>query len=465
MSGLFNGLEIGKRALATSQLWLNTIGHNIANVNTPGYTRQRVNITSTYPLRHKVGPVGTGVTAVNIEHMRDLFLNNQFRNENTSLGNWSAISKTVSQIENLFNEPNDNSLGDLINTFWDTWGEFASSTDPDTVRDTLRTNTNNLTSAFHRIYNEIVDLKKSVNADIELSIAQINTYTTEIASLNRQISHTELGIEKANDLRDQRDLLIDKLSQYVNVNVVEQNNGTATVLIGALTIVEGNHSFNLDTIKSRSGSVAINEIVWEGSKSPIKITDGELKGLLDTRDEIIPDYLASLDEIAQTIVTNVNELHRTGYNPAGDTGINFFDPEGLSAENISLSDDIQNNSFNIAAAIDIDAPGDNRNALAIADLKHARLMKKDTITIAGYYQSFVGAMGVEVSQANNLQNSYKLLVEQLENSRQSVQGVSLDEEMAQMIKYQHAYDAAARVITSMDQALSTVIKDMGIVGR
>jgi len=464
MAGLFDGLEMGKRALATHQLWLNTIGHNISNVNTPGYSRQRVNIATTDPFESPVGPVGTGVSATDIRHVRDLFLNQQFRQENRALGQWTTLEKTLSQVEALFSEPNTDSLGDLMDKFWSCWSDLGNNPESMAARSALKEQANLLTTGFNRINGQLNDLRKTVDNDVVLAVEKVNSLSGELAALNMQIARTELGGENANDLRDKRDYLTDQLSEYVNVNAAEQANGTVTVYIGSLAIVEGAASFKIGTSKTKGESASISRVVWEGTKKEIKVLDGQLKGLLNTRDEIIPRYIEALDDMARTLATSVNALHQLGFGLDRSTGYNFFDTANMSAAGLKLSDEIQNDVTRIAASQEGEI-GDNRNALAIAELRNSKTMSRNTATIIEFYHGLVGGIGAETSKARGLKENYTLLVEQLENSRQSVQGVSLDEEMAQMIKYQHAFDAASRVITAMDQALDTVINEMGIAGR
>jgi len=467
MGGLFSGLELGKRALTTHQLWLNTIGHNIANVDTPGYSRQTVTITTTTPDEHYAGLVGTGVKATSIRNIRDLFLTQQYRNENKSLGQWTAKEKTLTQIENTFLEPNEGSLSDLIEQFWTSWMDLESDPESIAARTSLKENTILMTTSFNQLYSQLIDQRKSVETDIEALIQQVNVISDEIAELNQDIYRAELGGDHANDMRDRRDYLIDQLSQYIDVNTSEQDNGAVIVYIGALTLIDEQEANHLGTKERRAtsaGNVLVSDIVWEGTTKVIKNLDGELKGLFDTRDEVIPSYMEELDELARILIAEVNALHSTGYDLNGDTGIDFFDETYLSAENITLSQEILNDVSRIAASIS-GAIGDNANALAIADLRNSLLMNDGTATLDEFYNTIVGRIGSETSKATQIKENQTLLVEQLENSRQSVQGVSLDEEMTQMIKYQHAYDAAARVITTIDEALSTVIEKMGIVGR
>lgn len=466
MSGLFQGLEIGKRALATNQVWLQTIGHNVANVDTPGFSRQKVAVTTTYPQETTIGLIGSGVKATRIYQIRDEFLTQQYRSENKDVGEWTAQEKTLTQIESILNEPNDDSLGSLLDQFWSSWSDLAKpeNVSSASARLNLVSVTNVLTDGLHTVYSKLEDMRKSIDTDVKMVVDEVNLLTGSIASLNKQIVSAEHGGETANDLRDQRALLIDELSNYVDVNTNQQKNGATTVYIGAMAIVEGDKSYNIDTKSSKSGNLTTSTIVWEGTSQVIKNVAGELKGLLETRDETIPGYLESLDELAATLVREINSRHSTGYDLNNNTGINFFDPTRVSAGNISLNIDVENNVDMIAAkqSDDPDAVGDNSNALAIAALKDALLMTNNTTTVSEYYSALLGAIGVDSANATRLRENHTLLLHQIENQRQSIQGVSLDEEMTQIIKYQQAYDAAARVITTMDEALDTVINYMGV---
>ncbi len=464
MAGLFDGLEMGKRALSTHQLSLNTVGHNISNVNTPGYTRQRVNTTTTHPQKHPSGLVGTGVKAVDIVQIRDLFLNRQFRENNKALGQWTSMEKTLTQIESIFTEPNKDSLSDLLDQFWTSWSDLANNPESMAARTALVEHSNLLTSGFNRLYRQMSDLSKSVDNDVVMTVQKVNDLAEEIASLNQQIARAELGGQKANDLRDKRDLIIDELSQYVDVNSVEQKNNTTTVYIGSLAIVDGVTSFKIGTRKTVAGESTASAIVWAGTTKEIKNLNGELLGMVETRDRILPDYMAKLDEMAQALIAQVNGLHQTGFGLDGSTGLNFFDPLKNGAATIAINFSIANNVNKIAASQGGEV-GDNLNALAIADLRYSQVLSRGTATLSEFYNSLIGELGIDSSKAQGLKENFELLLNQIENARQAVQGVSLDEEMAQMIKFQHAFDAAARVITTMDEALVTVIQDMGLVGN
>lgn len=464
MAGLFSGLELGKRALATHQLWLNTIGHNVANVNTPGYSRQRVTTSTSTPEEHRAGMIGTGVNATAIRSVRDLFLNKQFRDENKNLGQWASQEKMLTRVEGIFMEPSSDSLGDLMEKFWTGWMDLGNNPESIAARTALKEQANLLTTGFHRRYDQLAELQKSIDIDVELIVNKVNSITDEIASLNKQISRSELGDISANDLRDRRGLMIDELSQFIDVNTADQANGATLVYVGALMIVDDSEAIHLDTRDSAGKSFVTSEVVWEGTTKKVQNYNGELKGLIEMRDKTIPQYMNDLDILAETLVTEVNSVHSVGYDLNNTTNINFFDANFLSAGNLRLSQDVTNNVTRIAAS-QSGAVGDNGNAQAIADLRKSLFMTRGTATMEEFYNTIVGQVGIDTNKAIQLKESHTLLVEQIENARQSVQGVSLDEEMTQMIKYQHAFDAAARVITQVDQALEMVIMNMGIVGR
>jgi flagellar hook-associated protein 1 FlgK len=461
MPGLFQGLEIGRRALMTHQLSLTTTGHNIANVDTPGYSRQRVLVSATLPESHPVGIIGTGVEVTDIKHVRDLFLGQQYRRENKALGQWSYKEKVLSEIEIMFNEPNENTLSDMLDGFWDSWSALSTY---DGTRSNVLAVAQRLTAGFHQLADEISRLKESIDQDINNVVKEVNGITAEIARINNQVKSLEMGHTRANDLRDRRDYLIDRLSALIDVNVLEQDTGEVTLYIGAMSIVNGPDAIRIDTNLVNVDGEPAHQLVWEGTSVGLGNLDGQLKGLTDARDKIIPGYIEELDTLARTLVEEVNALHVTGYGLDGSTGVAFFDPTCVEALNIRVNADIVNAPSRIAASVSGEE-GDQELAVAISKLRDAKVLNNNSLTINDYYNSLVGTLGVEVNEARSFASNFELLVQQIEFTRQSVQGVSLDEEMTNMVKFQQAYDAAARFITAMDQALDTLIFGMGIVGR
>lgn len=461
MPGLIQGLEIGRRALMTHQLSLTTTGHNIANVDTPGYTRQRVMVSATMPEINPIGMIGTGIQVEDIKHVRDLFLGQQFRQENKSLGQWSYREKVLTEIETMFSEPNENTLSDILNEFWDSWSALSTY---DGTRSNVLAVADHLAASFHQLSEELTRLRQSIDEDIQNVTKEVNRLTAEIAQVNLEVVSQEIGDTSANDLRDRRDYLVDQLSTLIDVNTREQENGELTVYVGALAIVNGPESMEIDVRETNVDGHPIHDLVWKGTAITLTNLNGQLKGLTDARDKIIPRYLDELNTLARTLVEQVNAIHVTGYGLNGSTGVSFFDPFCLEASNIRVNRDLMNDPSKIATSAGGEV-GDQEIAVAISKLRDARVLDGDSLTINDYYNALIGTMGVEANEARSFTSNFELLVQQIDYARQSVQGVSLDEEMTNMVKFQQAYDAAARFITAMDQALETVISDMGIVGR
>ncbi len=466
MPGLMQGLEAGKRALLSHQVTLQTIGHNIANVNTPGYTRQRVRISATNPEDLTFGSIGTGIQVTDIRHIRDIFLRSQFREANKQYGQWSYKERAMVQVEAIFNEPQSESLNALLNNFYDSWSSLSTAEEgtAGSSRMAVLAESKKLISGVKQLHRNLTSLRESVDKDLNAMTSEINRLTSEIANLNKQISSSELGGTRSNDLRDERDRLIDSMSTMIDVRVRENDNGTATVSMGAMALVDGPDSFKIGTHSTVKKGISTSALVWEGTKVELKNLSGQLGGLIESRDKTIPDYINKLDLMAKTIVEEVNRIHRSGYgNGTQTTGVDFFDPNFTDAANMRINLEIESNIDMISASLSPD--GDNLIALQMNDLRHQEVMSGSSMTIEDFYHSMIGLVGVDTKEARSFTANYELLVQQTENTRLSVEGVSLDEEMANLVKFQHAYNAAARVITTMDEALDTVIHGMGRVGR
>ena len=463
MAGLFQGLELGKRALIAHQYALTTAGHNMANVSTPGYTRQRVNLAATDPMVTSIGRFGTGVRISSVLQVRDLFLTAQYRQGNDQLNRWSARQQAMNEVENVFQEPSEEGFGKTLDSFFAAWQTLSQNPESSAGRAAVREQASLVANAFHQMSNRLSDLEKSLDDQVSGLVTKINSLGENIAELNHQIARSELGGGMANDLRDRRDQLIDELSQYAGVHTIEMKNGVARVFLGSMEFVEQS-SFNpLATATSSAGDQTSTDVVWQGGGAPLLVGGGELAGLLEARDELLPQYRSQLDELAGAMVQQVNTMHRTGYGLDGATGRDFFTSSGTTADTISLSSDVQNDLSRIGASLS-GGPGDNAVALSIANLQKSLTMNSGASSFNEFYAEIVGTVGVRSSEAIDAKKTAELVLQQIEFSRQSVQGVSLDEEMANLIAAQHAYSAAAKVVATIDSAINTVINDMG-VGR
>ena len=322
---------------------------------------------------------------------------------------------------------------------------------------------NQLINRLTQLADSINGQRDSIDRDLTNLTSEVNRLTTEIARVNQQIQATELGNIQASDLRDVRDRLTDELSNIIDVNVIEKENGATVVSMGSMMLVDGSYSLEISAGAEYQGQQVTHYLVWKGTNVKLRNLNGQLAGLVETRDEVIPRYLDQLNEMARLFIEQVNTLHRSGYGLNGTTNVDFFDPNYTDAATIRLNSEIVQDINRIAASESPD--GDNIIALQMADMRNIRLLANQTMTINDFYNGLVGNLGVEMRETTSFASNYELLVQQVDGQRQSVQGVSLDEEMANMVKFQHAYDAAARVITVMDQALDTIISEMVLLAR
>jgi flagellar hook-associated protein 1 FlgK len=455
--------NVAKTALTTQQKALDITANNIANVNTEGYSRQRVNMEQNEPVRYEGGTLSTGVQANRvIQHIYDRFINAQMADAESDLGRWESELETLEKAELMFDEMSGYGLNDAMSQFWNSWQELSNTPSGFTERATLIGNTQNLTDRFNTLYNDLTQVQSDSDSSIVGAVNDINSLTGEIADLNLLIVDAETGGHSANDFRDQRDLKLQELSGLIDINSFEDGDGYLTITTAnGNTLVDRTRSWDLTTATNSDG---FEDVYWESSTGTLEnitedISTGKLKGWIDARDESIPDYLARLDEMAATIIDQVNDLHDDGLtlaDPPDDTGILFF--TGTGASNIGLNADIADNSNLIAAALSTEAaPGGNGNATAIADLQNTMLMSGGTSTIDDFYNALASDVGNDVYQAQVNADHQSTVSLQLETYRNEISGVSLDEEMVDLVQFQSAYNAAAKLVSAVDEMLESLI--------
>ncbi len=676
MSGLFGTMNAGVRGLMASQLALNVTSQNISNANTEGYSRKRLNLTADYRRDPAFGQMGFGVSVTNVTRIRDFFLDQQINRQTQEFNYYNEMNDTLVRLENIYGEPSSSSLSVTMDNFWNAWSDLANNPQSTAARDVLVANSQVLVDTMHNLSKEMRNLRESKNNDITTTVTQINEYLKQIYTLNKEISSVELsGKAIANDSRDQRDLVVKKLSELINITTEDAGNGTVAVLTNGNMLVAPSSYVLLETNTvslTRPDGSTYNDvgIRFSSTKKVYLPESGKLRGVLDSRDKVIPHYESKLDELANTIVNKVNELHRTGYTLNGTTGIDFFKvnshqelvqrhrevvtdfsfaynplslpytinpntpeivtgsfvlmdsngngpftegvdysinyatgeisilggalasppqppppmtpqliasyehdvPQGMRvmfktyASNIELSAAVLKNSTNIAAAsgmttksfaetivigatgvynyihhtpgpdgayntadddpdgipgtgdelreratlregsvtiksgstllseghdyfidysngrilllngayagaplnIEYDASvngsngvSDNAMAVAISELRHSKVMVDDysgesTATFNTFYNSFISELGVERNEFTANSESRQFLLEQFEARQAEVAGVSLDEELANLVKFQHTYQASARVISTVDKMLEVL---------
>lgn len=463
------GLNTAVRALLSQQLALNTTSHNIANANTPGYSRQDVRLETTDPFTvpsqnraSLAGQIGTGVTVREVRRIRDEFLDKQFRQQNEALAYWQTVSGEIANIEDIFNEPSDNGFGKVLSQFWNRWRDLTNDPSNPAMRLTLREQASDLATFIRGTYQRMNDERRHLDEQVVTDVAAINSFAQQINSLNEQIRKV-IGIgDSPNDLKDRRDLILDQLSKIVRISAIETQSGAISVSIGGGQLVgEGFlNSINTPVV------AGYHNLTWNDTGLAVTVLGGEMKGLLDQRDTTIPNTQTSLNSLATTLIAQVNTQHRLGFALDGTTTNDFFSGTvGQEAATIDVTAAIKADVSKIAAAGVTGAPGDSDNANLIAALQFKLAMTGNTVTMDDFYRGVISTLGSTGQQAQRQADNQMLLTQHVEQARQSISGVSLDEEATAMIKYQRAYEGAARMVTTIDQMLDTIINRMGIVGR
>ncbi|MFF2448112.1 flagellar hook-associated protein FlgK [Neobacillus sp. NPDC058068] len=477
MGSTFGGLEIGKRAILAQQAALNTTGHNIANANTIGYTRQDAVMKAANPyaypgMNNSTAPqsIGTGVEVSELRRIRDHFLDGQYRIAQQAAGYWDAKAKALTSIEGLFNEPSDSGLSMMLDRFWGSFQELAKNPDSLAFRTVVAANGKAVADSIQAISRGITQIETDLTKDVSLKEAEINTSIKEVADLNKQIALLTATGQQPNDLLDKRDLLIDNLSKLVSVQTAPGQNGMVVLKVGGVEIV------NSTTTSTFSVNPQTGETMVGGTA--VTLDGGEIKGALDilngTEASSIPSLRRNLDLLAGAIASQMNSLQtsddaRNLDDIAAQTQVEkvlfFVDKDDPTqpprdAANMMVNPKIFASPGTIAAAKS-DFAGDGSNAKAMADLQFQKIdINGSQTTIGDFYRSIVGQLGLDVNGAIQASDSTAAVAQQVDNRRLSISGVSLDEEMTNMVRFQQAYNAAAKYVSAVNDMLDKLINGL-----
>lgn len=557
MTDIYAVMSMAGNALLTQQRAINVTGNNIANVNTPGYSRQKLLLETKIPVQTAIGLMGYGVEGVSVERVYDRFLGVQINAESETLGRYDARKDGLKLAEVIFNESDEFGLSQSLNKFFTSWQDLSNEPSGYNERVILKAQSDVMTGTFNRLYADLIEVQEGLDASIEGGVAEINQLAQQIAALNQKVMEVEASGDVANDYRDQRDMALKDLAALIDINSFEDSTGRVVVSVGTgQSLVESNSFRSLTTQVNDFGLKDVAWVDMDGATVNITadISNGKMAGWLEARDVDIRGYMRQLDILAETLTQRVNTLHQSGWGLDGSTGTDFFtgmttasgsmdamlaitaetggtgnirvtlvgggtagsetvttDPVtgdiqiaiengvstgnqiatalqahaginsvvatapaaawdlsagtntailsgGSSARTLQLNTAVSND-LNLIAASSTSAgiPGNNSQAIAIANLQHALSMNGNSITFENYYNSLVGTIGGGLQSADAYFNHQSAMVVQLENRRESISGVSLDEEMINLVKFQTAYDAAAKLITTADELMQTVL--------
>ncbi len=631
MSSTFMGLEIGRRGLLSHQQALHVTGHNISNAENRDYSRQRVIISSADPLylpalnrSNTPGNVGQGASVSTVERIRDEFIDDRMVVETNVMGFWETRNNFVRQIEQVYNEPSDNSLRSRLDQLWQSWEELSRYPEQRATREVVREKASNLSNEVRSVYRQLYDLQMNANSQVNARVNEVNMYARSIRDLNERIVKSEALGDNPNDLRDRRDALIEKLSQIVNVSVGRSDRDEVMVYIAGENLVQGEVFRPLKAVADPDNH-GFSRVVWEDTGTGLTLQGGSLTGLIDARDNILRQNINDMNSFAINLADLTNEVHRDGFGRRGETNNDFFRMIRIG-DNVDGNHDLNNdgvadvtaiykvagnNSIDASAAIgirgtisfitndereatveidygpndtvqsvirkindaragvvaylnhnnqlslkatvardndnknfmirhmedsgqflvgltgvlrqsgaagafdyrrvndivkflpdrehitiapqynpasymavseaierDVDriaaargrdiggtgdvntsnGVGDGTNALRIARTRQQNAMVDTNSTFNEFYNSLIARIGTQGQQAKDRVANQETLVTNLKNLRESVSGINLDEEMSNMVMFQHGYNAAARVVSMFDKMLETVIR-------
>ncbi|MBT6503520.1 MAG: flagellar hook-associated protein FlgK [Deltaproteobacteria bacterium] len=573
---LYGSFEIGKKALAASQMGQATTGHNIANVDTEGFSRQELSQAAAKP---GSDGKGTGVDITGIRRKQDGFTKQKVVDEQTLVGSWETRDKILTEAEVIYTDLEGTRLAGAMNEFWSSWNSVATEPESVTLRKTLVTKAEELAQDFRAFDKRLTEFNDSLNGRIVAELHEINQITGEISMMNKQVEQLEKRGLPANDARDRRELLLQQLSQKVEVRWFESKRGTMEVQIAnGQHLVHGRDNYELTPLKSVEAKgdirLALNSSAGVQADVTDTIKNGGLKELINQRDGNIKQYKEDLNLMVNELAFRVNSIHGngTGINGAKytETGAYILDkeerqnplpflksgafeiklinehkeieevytinlqagvetietvidkinreagayetvgegdqkkevlkeitpfkaeltPDGIvklsagmgkqfiygedntdlkpilglncffhltnGARDIQVNQEFVEDEMKIVAGTDL-IPGDNRVALAIAELQYASTMNDETTSFNEFYNAQITDIGLKVVNAQKGLRSHSQMLEQYEALRDSVSSVNLDEEMTKMVKYQRAYESSAKFLSTVDQMTQTVI--------
>lgn len=477
---MFFGFNSAVRGLLASQRALYTTNHNIDNANTKGYSRQQVEQQATSPFKMPgIGFLGTGTEIYNVQRIRDSFVDFKYWNETAPKGEWEIKKNALTEIEKLMGEPSNNSFRKYMDDFYKSLDEMSKNPSDMAFREPVIENAMAFTKHINETAKRLQDIKKETEYEVDTKIKHINSLSSQIAGLNRQIYSSELDGKPSNDLRDKRELLVDELSKIVNIRVNESPDGKYNVSLGGISIVDHLYT-NKISFKEIDDEY---KITWENG-GEVNLKSGELKGLLDmlTGDgegntyRGIPYYIKQLDDFASGFADKFNSVHKKGYGlgevdrGVGVEGINFFEYNTKdSSATITLNQDILDDVKNIAAA---GTPGgsaeDNTNLLKLIKQRESKDFFSGVVsqgTPDDFIKSMLSSMAVDSLQAGRLYATQELMQKNIETKRSSISGVDLNDEMADMVRFQHVYVASSKMISTMDMIIDITVNRLGMVGR
>jgi flagellar hook-associated protein 1 FlgK len=472
MLGLFGALSLGTRALAAQRQGVEVAGHNLANVNNSAYARQRVSIQSTASSDGFTDPVGSGAEVVAIRQIRDQILDGQVIAEGGVSGSLEAQQRALKTAQSLLGQSIDRGntgaggtsaadgvgggqqLAAGLTDFFNSFASLAAQPASMPEREITLRRAAALAAQFPALDNRLSTLSTQLDESLDTDLKSANALLSDIARLNGQISRTEaVSGGSANDLRDQRQAKLESLSGVIGFDSIESSDGSVGIVVGGVSLVTSDvREKTLETFTNSDGDRMIRA---SGTTDALVITSGRVHGTLDARDGGLKNLRSGINDLAKSLIDEVNALHTAGFALDGSTGRAFF--LGSSAADIRVNQALLDNPSSLQVSGSATARGDNRVAKALSQLGNQPIAALDGQTLGNAYNRIVGRLGEDLSSVNQQLADQKVVAELLKGQRDSVSGVSIDEEMADLTRFQRGYQASAKLINTIDEMMDTTL--------
>lgn len=461
MADIGKVLYTAQEALLSNLTAINATGSNIANVNTPGYSRVRPVFESVGSQDPQSGREQIGVRIADIERIYDKFLENQMIAQQSALSKFTTREDILSRVESIFNENTGGGINDAIADFFNAWGNLSVDPLSKAKRDMVLSTGDNLARLFNQRVDSLVGLQLNADENIANEIDKLNGYLKDVARYNELVVSAENAGSTAHAVRDQRGLILNEISQIIDINYVEKPDGSIYIYMpdGGKTLVEGFSSWELQAERNDENQ-NYYDVVDKSDPTKVlndRIGGGRLGAYLEMRDKDIPSYIDKLDATARAIMDTVNDLHTVGFDQGGDQGVAFFDndPDNPAATmRVNIAD------TTLIAAASGDDQADGNNATAITSIKTKIIDAEENnlgTTIDGYFNSFIAKIGRDAVDAKQAVIRETTIYNQQVEQREQLSGVSLDEEMMNLIKYQMAYGAAGKMTATVNELIDTLL--------
>lgn len=456
--------------MQTQMTGVEVTGQNLANVNTQGYSRQRVQIATSPDMMTSIGPEGTGASATSIEQVVSDLLNSQIQSQSSTSGYWNSQQTALQSAQNALDEflsgsssTSNTSSTDSTNTsgtglsmqlsdFFSAFSALASSGSASNKQAAVSA-AQKLANTFNNLDSQFDSVKTSLNSSLNSDVTSANKLLTDIANLNGEIYTEEFSGGSANDLRDEREQDLENLSQLTNITTSTGTNGAVNVTIGGQALVTGNKVSDTLQTYDAGGGKALVQTATGGVN--LTLTGGSMQGTIDARDGTLATMQNSVNNLASTLIMQVNTIHNSGYNSSGGTGNTLF--TGTNATTIGVNSALVNNASLLQISSSATTTGDTSLALQISQLSTATQSALNNQTFSDSYDSTVAGLGNALDNANTQVTDQTAVSNMLQTQRGSISGVNVDEEMTNMMTFQRAYEASAQVVTTVNTMMGDTL--------